>query len=72
MKIRVFSHISAKSNKLTDQIFWYKASGHGDFKLGSKEFWEMSKDIASDDEDEQFDPTAQRKGPRLNVKKSRW
>ena len=64
---------NAKSNKLEDQIFWYKASGHGDFKLGSKEFWEMSKDIASDDEDENpFDPKANRKGPSINVKKSRW
>ena len=64
---------NAKSNKLEDQIFWYKASGHGDFKLGSKEFWEMSKDIASDDEDENpFDPKAGRKGPAINVKKSRW
>ena len=64
---------NAKSNKLEDQIFWYKASGHGDFKLGSKEFWEMSKDIASDDEDENpFDPKAGRKGPSINVKKSRW
>ena len=64
---------NAKSNKLEDQIFWYKASPHGDFKLGSKEFWEMSKDIASDDEDENpFDPKAGRKGPAINVKKSRW
>ena len=64
---------NAKSNKLEDQIFWYKASGHGDFKLGSKEFWEMSKDIGSDDEDENpFDPKAGRKGPAINVKKSRW
>ena len=64
---------NAKSNKLEDQIFWYKASGHGDFKLGSKEFWEMSKDIGSDDEDENpFDPKAGRKGPSINVKKSRW
>ena len=63
---------NAKSNKLTDQIFWYKASPHGDFKLGSKEFWEMSKDIASDDEEEMFDPTAHKKGPNINVKKSRW
>tara|TARA_B100000886_G_scaffold240995_1_gene169066 strand:+ start:5042 stop:5875 length:834 start_codon:yes stop_codon:yes gene_type:complete len=64
---------NAKSNKLEDQIFWYKATGHGDFKLGSKEFWEMSKDIASDDEDENpFDPKANRKGPSINVKKSRW
>ena len=64
---------NAKSNKLEDQIFWYKASGHGEFKLGSKEFWEMSKDIGSDDEDENpFDPKAGRKGPSINVKKSRW
>ena len=64
---------NAKSNKLEDQIFWYKASGHGEFKLGSKEFWEMSKDIGSDDEDENpFDPKAGRKGPAINVKKSRW
>ena len=64
---------NSKSNKLEDQIFWYKASPHGDFKLGSKEFWEMSKDIASDDEDENpFDPKAGRKGPAINVKKSRW
>ena len=64
---------NAKSNKLEDQIFWYKASPHGDFKLGSKEFWDMSKDIASDDEDENpFDPKAGRKGPAINVKKSRW
>ena len=63
---------NAKSNKLDDQIFWYKADAHRDFKLGSKEFWEMSKDIGSDDDEETFDPKVQRKGPRINVKKSRW
>ena len=63
---------NAKSNKLDDQIFWYKADAHRDFKLGSKEFWEMSKDIGSDDDEEVFDPKTQRKGPRINVKKSRW
>ena len=63
---------NAKSNKLEDQIFWYKATGHKDFKLGSKEFWEMSKDIGSDDEEDNYDPNAQKKGPRINVKKSRW
>ena len=64
---------NAKSNKLEDQIFWYKASPHRDFKLGSKEFWEMSKNLDSDDEDEpNFDPKGQRKGPLINVKKSKW
>jgi hypothetical protein len=63
---------NAKSNKLEDQIFWYKASGHKSFKLGSKEFWEMSKDLGSDDEEENYDPSSQKKGPLINVKKSRW
>jgi len=63
---------NAKSNKLDDQIFWYKATGHNDFKLGSKEFWDISKDLGSDDEDLKFDPKKQVKGPRINVKKSKW
>ena len=63
---------NAKSNKLEDQIFWYKANAHPEFKLGSKEFWELSKDIGSDDEEESYDPSTQRKGPQINVKKNRW
>lgn len=67
---------NAKSNKLDDQIFWYKAANHSDFKLGAKEFWELSKDIGSDDDDDEpYDPNAARKqrGPRINVKKtSKW
>ena len=63
---------NAKSNKLEDQIFWYKADAHREFKLGSKEFWEMSKDLHSDDEEEAYDPKVSRKGPLINVRKSRW
>ena len=66
---------NSKSNKLHDQIFWYKADPHGDFKLGSKEFWEMSKNLGSDDEDDAYDPQSARKkssGPKINVKKSKW
>ena len=66
---------NAKSNKLQDQIFWYKASPHNDFKLGSKEYWDISKGIGSDDEEEQYDPKNARKkssGPVINVRKSKW
>ena len=44
-------------------------------KLGSKEFWEISKGMNSDDEDEAYDPGAVRKkgaGPKISVRKSRW
>lgn len=66
---------NSKSNKLQEQVFWYKADSHNDFKLGSKEFWEMSKKINSDDEDEQYDPNNVKKrgsGPKISVKKSKW
>ena len=66
---------NAKSNKLQDQIFWYKATAHNDFKLGSKEYWDISKGIGSDDEEEQYDPNNNRRksaGPKINVRKTRW
>ena len=66
---------NVKSNKLNEQIFWYKAESHKDFRLGSREFWELSKDIGSDDEDDVYDPNSQhvnRRGPKINVKKNRW
>ena len=34
---------NAKSNQLTDQVFWYKAPEHSDFKCGAKEFWDYSE-----------------------------
>ena len=65
---------NVKSNKLHDQIFWYKAENHPNFKLGSKEFWEISKNMGSDDEDEAYDPDSVRKknSVKINVKKSKW
>ena len=66
---------NAKSNKLNDQVFWYKAQTHSDFKLGSKEFWDISKDLGSDDEEESYDPSSVQKrggGPKINVRKSKW
>jgi hypothetical protein len=67
---------NSKSNKINDQIFWYKAENHPDFKLGNKEFWEISKNMGSDDEDEDnFDPSKCKKkgaGPPITVKKNKW
>ena len=66
---------NAKSNKLHDQIFWYKAQKHGDFKLGAKEFWELSKNLGSDDEDEEYDPKndgRKKNSVKINVRKKTW
>jgi len=43
--------------------------------LGSKEFWDLSKDIDSDEEDEIYDPNSVQKrgaGPKINVRKNKW
>jgi hypothetical protein len=67
---------NSKSNKLHDQVFWYKADSHGDFRLGSKEFWELSKGLKDDDEEEQYDPNSVKKrgaGQKISVKKAnKW
>jgi hypothetical protein len=66
---------NVKSNKLSEQIFWYKANLdiRNDFKLGSKEFWEMSKSIADDEEDPPYNPEQYRKtAQKINVKKTKW
>jgi hypothetical protein len=36
--------INSNSNKLEDQVFWYKAQSHedDDFKIGCKDFWVLS------------------------------
>ena len=33
---------NAKSNKLTDQVFWYKADSHPDFRIGADPYWNYS------------------------------
>lgn len=66
-----------RSNKLEDQVFWYKAEAHEPFKVGAPEIWEFCKencpdedDIGDDEEDENnlryYNP---KKGPNLMVNK---
>lgn len=62
-------HNNAKSNKLTDQIFWYKAQSHPDFKIGAKEYWELSKNLPND---EPVDFSSNKKGPIVRVNKNNW
>jgi hypothetical protein len=67
---------NAKSNKLSEQIFWYKAASHAPFKLGNKEYWSLSENLQSDEEDgEMYDPNKVNKkknSTRINVRKNKW
>jgi hypothetical protein len=65
---------NAKSNKLEDQVFWYKAQPRADFRLCAPELWAYSASNMKDNEDESedFDPSAGSKQRRwnLNVQRS--
>jgi hypothetical protein len=63
--------VNSESNKLQDQVFWYKASMRDDFRLGAKEFWDAHKDNYDDEsEDEMFDASQyQKKKHHLSVNK---
>ena len=43
---------NSKSNKLTDQVFWYKADAHPPFKIGGDQFWKYSKENYTDEKQE--------------------
>ena len=43
---------NSKSNKLTDQVFWYKAETHPPFKIGGDQFWKYSKENYTNEKQE--------------------
>lgn len=67
---------NAKTNNLQDMVFWYKAESHPKFRMFSQKYWDMSRNIGSDDENEEnnnYDESRVRTrntGPRITVRKS--
>jgi len=35
---------NSKSNKLNEQVYWYKAEPHSNFKIGAPQFWKYSQE----------------------------
>jgi hypothetical protein len=57
---------NAKSNQLEDQVFWYKAEPHDDFRIGASAFWKYhEQNYNGDHDEEEFDPA------KLNQKRNR-
>ena len=68
-------HNNAKSNKLEDQVFWYKAESHKDFRIGAREFWDHHSsnfNNVGEEDEEEFDINnfKKKKGPLINVQKT--
>jgi len=63
---------NVSSNKLEDQVFWYKAADHPPFKLCDQSLWSNNQPFTSAMmATEEYDPTklGQKKGPSVWVKK---
>jgi hypothetical protein len=64
---------NVKSNKLTDQVFWYKAEPHADYRLGSRDYWEVGS-LPEADKDDDLSELGGRTAskPKITVRKSTW
>jgi hypothetical protein len=65
---------TAKSNRIEDMVFWYKAEEHQHYKIGAPAFWQYHNQHFGgsniDDEDDISSVISnKRKGPTINVKK---
>jgi len=65
---------TTKSNKLEDNVFWYKASTHPPFKICGKHFWDMCSNMPDDEEEgneEMYDKSSfgSKRKHVINVKK---
>jgi hypothetical protein len=69
-----------QSNKLEDQVYWYKADLHNDFRVGDPKLWniqalQMERQLlgiapSPDEEEEDFDPKiTKKKAPMIRVRK---
>jgi hypothetical protein len=70
--------INSMSNKLQDQVFWYKAEPHPDFKIGAEDFWLLSAQKEKermannkDEDEDSFNASSFKKKFPLQVLKSR-
>ena len=71
---------TVRSNRLEDQIAWYKADPsiyESDFRICPKEYWDLSQEIGEpceeEDENDEFDPTIFQKSkttPQITIQKS--
>lgn len=66
---------SCTSNKIEDQVFWYRAEKHDDFKIGLPEVWEYSKNHYNqqdeDDDDDLMDLNEYNKKGTVHLKVNR-
>ena len=65
---------NTRSNRLDEQIYWYKAESRGEFRIGAPQFWQHNAMYYRDKDEEdvnQYTPGNHKlRGPHIVVKKS--
>ena len=61
---------NAKSNKLVDQVFWYKAEPHSDFQIGAPQFWKYSKENYTSETSDSSESYGKKSKEKYNVLKN--
>ena len=65
---------NTRSNRLEEQIYWYKAEMRGEFRIGAPQFWQHNAMYYRDKDEEdvnQYNPDSRKlRGPSILVKKS--
>lgn len=63
-------HNASKSNKIEDQVFWYKADNHQDFRICCPEAWNFSNQNYNKDDEDYEEPLCDsfKKKNRINLK----
>jgi len=69
-KIKLLFKNYSKSNKIEDQVFWYKASSHEAFRLCDKKSWEYSENNFVEHDKDEFEYKQQKQKFKVIVKKS--
>lgn len=68
----------SRSSKLEDSVFWFEASQHPSFNVGSREFWEKHNEYSKDDDEEDgeelyspevYNANKKKNSPTLKVRK---
>ena len=61
---------NSKSNRLQDQVYWYKASPRPDFKIGAEPFWRYSNENFDENNQSEEIVPAKRNQQKYNVVKN--
>ena len=62
-------HNNAKSNKLNEQVYWYKANDHPNFRLCAEKLWLFNKKFFNPTHDEDDIAPTKKNFQKVNVKK---